>query len=166
MLVGTSQPSAALALQSAYPGLHLIEQTPLEHAGVPPTVLQLCPQPPQLSTSVAEFDSQPSAAVPLQLLKPVVQVPGWHWPALQTPMALAGAQVLPQPPQFAVLAAMSCSQPLLGMPSQSAQAVAGSQVGWQTPVVHLVCPCEFVHCCPHAPQSDPVPFRSVSQPSR
>jgi hypothetical protein len=66
--------------------------------------VQVMPQPLQLCESVgnqASLYSQPSAVTPLQLLKPVVQLPIPHVPAAHCPFAFWGAHTLRQPPQLA-----------------------------------------------------------------
>jgi hypothetical protein len=57
----TSHPSAALMLQSAYPGLQLTLHAPATQVGVLLVVLQATPHPPQFATSVCVFTSQPLA---------------------------------------------------------------------------------------------------------
>ena len=52
----------------------MIEQVPPEHLGVPLLLEQTLPHALQLLTSVLRFASQPSAAEPLQLPKPELQV--------------------------------------------------------------------------------------------
>src|SRR5438105_4058931 len=66
----TSQPSAALLLQSANPALQAMAQTPLLHEGVPFTDEQAAPQALQLPTSLLRLTSHPSAALPLQSANP------------------------------------------------------------------------------------------------
>src|SRR5206468_2966816 len=83
------------------------------------------PQPPQLCASVAKrvlLYSQPSPGRPSQLLKPGLQGPTPHIPPVQTPVAFAGEQTTPQPPQllgsFGKLL-LAYSQPSAYWPSQS-----------------------------------------------
>src|SRR4051812_29225752 len=79
-------------------------------------------QPPQFFVSVRKLavgNSQPSPASLLQSAKfalhwPMVQPPFTHWP-----VALMGAQVAPQAPQFFVSARMFDSQPVAKSLSQS-----------------------------------------------
>jgi hypothetical protein len=66
--------------------------------------VQAMPQPLQLCESVGNqlsLYSQPSAATPLQLLKPVVQLATPHVPAEHWPFACCGAHTLRHPPQLA-----------------------------------------------------------------
>src|SRR5690349_6575935 len=67
---------------------------------------------------------------------------------------------MPQPPQLALVLS-GVSQPLLGLPSQSAN--PGAQVGTQTPALQAVAPCALAQVTPHAPQFDVV-LSWVSQP--
>ena len=72
----TSQPSAGLPLQSAYPALHAATtQDPFEHPGVALGVEQTVPQPPQFAGLLLRFTSQPSAELPLQLALGTVHAP-------------------------------------------------------------------------------------------
>ena len=67
--VGAGRP-----LQSAKPALQVaICTTPPLQAGVPLATAQALPQPPQLAASLLVLTSQPSAGLPLQSAKPVLQ---------------------------------------------------------------------------------------------
>jgi hypothetical protein len=87
-----SQPSAALLLQFANPLLHdAIVQLPETQAPAAFGGLQICPQAPQLLTSVLVSVHEPS-----QLVSPLAQLT-MHWPPLHTsvwPQAWAQAPQL------------------------------------------------------------------------
>ncbi len=61
--------------------------------------------------------------MPSQLAKPALHAPMPHTPAEQVDVPLAAEQTLPQRPQLPVLVRVSTSQPLRGLPSQSAKPV-------------------------------------------
>lgn len=81
--------------------------------------LQTVPQAPQLLASLVRFTSQPSLALPLQLLKLLRQVKLQVLDA-QVGVALARAgHTIPQPPQLAVSPeTVLISQPFDATPSQ------------------------------------------------
>lgn len=60
-------------------------------------------------------------------------------------LALVAEQVTPHAPQLVAVRVL-VSQPLFGLPSQSAKPVA--QVGAQAPAVHVVAPFAFVQLTP------------------
>src|SRR5262249_3281815 len=64
--------------------------------------------------------SQPSAALPLQLSKPLSQLVIAQLPVVQLPLPCAGAHAWLHAPQ-SLFVRIERSQPLLGSPSQSAQ---------------------------------------------
>jgi hypothetical protein len=80
------------------------------------------PQAPQL-VSVLRLVSQPLAGMPSQSAKPELQTRP-HAPLLQTAVEFGPeGQTLPQPPQWFASVRMLVSQPLAGLPSQSAKPV-------------------------------------------
>jgi hypothetical protein len=94
------------------------------------------PQRPQLVTLLDVSASQPLVGVPSQSWKLPVQDVTMQAPATHEPTALAGAHLAPQALQLLVSVLRLTSQPLTGLPSQSAK--PGSQVLIpQTPSVHL-----------------------------
>jgi hypothetical protein len=81
--------------------------------------VHVTPQPPQLPL-VLRLVSQPLAALPSQFPKPALHEAMAHEPLAQVAVALVREHATPQPPQFASeLSAVS--QPLAGIPSQSAK---------------------------------------------
>ena len=98
----TSQPSATMPLQSAYPGSHeaTVHAEPAQPA-VPLATAQAWPHPPQLATSPRVAVSQPFCGSPSQSPNPGSQV-GAHAPALHAtaPCALAqGSHTLAPHPE-------------------------------------------------------------------
>jgi hypothetical protein len=63
VLMLVSHPFVTSASQFRNPAEQLIVQTPLAHDGVPLTLLQTWPHPPQLFTSALRLVSQPGEAV-------------------------------------------------------------------------------------------------------
>jgi hypothetical protein len=111
---------------------------------------QVIPHPPQFA-AVVSGASQPLAEFPSQSPKPVEQ--------LETPQA-GGAPVqfgvpdevehtLPHAPQLVTLVS-DVSQPLLGLPSQSAKPVL--QAGTHAPFGQVSVPLAFVQVLPQPPQ--------------
>jgi hypothetical protein len=119
----TSQPSAALPLQSRWFASHVYPQVPLPHVVVAPARAgHTIPQPPQLLTSDNALTSHPSAALPLQFLNVPVHVKP-QAPPVQSVVAFARAgQTVPQALQLATLVAVSISQPSAAVPLQSRKA--------------------------------------------
>jgi hypothetical protein len=114
-----------------------------------------------LLTLVERFVSQPLFGLLSQLANPALQV-GEHTPLEHDVEPLALEQMVPQAPQLVVLDRMSVSQPLFGLPSQSAHPAA--QVGAHAPPVQLVVPWALVHWVPQAPQLLTLVERFTSQP--
>ena len=75
-----------------------MKQTPAVHDGVPLFALHTCPHPPQFSTAVFRFASQPVATCPSQSPNPALQaIP--HTPPLHDgapPVWLHAVVQLPQ----------------------------------------------------------------------
>jgi hypothetical protein len=111
VFVFVSQPFAVLPSQSTMPPVHEAQvpfTQPVGHA---------TPQPPQFVLLVRMFVSQPFAAEPSQLPHPARHVFTWQVPVVQVPVAWAGAQAAPHPPQF-VFVFSDASHPLVTFPSQ------------------------------------------------
>jgi hypothetical protein len=89
--------------------------------------LHALPQAPQLLVEPTSA-SQPLAGLLSQSAQPGLQAPIAHAPCMQAAPAWAGAQVLPQAPQFSTV--LSDSQPFCESPSQLAEP-AGQGVSWQ-----------------------------------
>jgi hypothetical protein len=114
-----SQPFAALPSQLPQPPPQP-ENVHVPVAQLAPTAfdgLQAAPHAPQLAV-VRRLVSQPFGALPSQLPKPALQAPKVQLPVVQlAPVAFAGAQPTPQPPQFVVVRRLA-SQPFGMFPSQ------------------------------------------------
>jgi hypothetical protein len=123
----------------------------LEHAA---------PHAPQFAV-VDSVVSHPFEARPSQLPKPLLHAIA-HVDALHEGVPWFELHACPQAPQLVRLFAVSVSQPLLLLPSQSLKAPA--QTGVQTPATQLVVPCAFVQAFPHAPQAERLVCTSVSHP--
>jgi hypothetical protein len=118
----TSQPSAAIALQSPKPVEHATPQALAAQAGVLlARAGHALPHAPQWLTLVASVTSQPLAAAPSQSSKPGAHANA-HMPDAHVGAALARAgHATPQRPQFEAFASRSTSQPSAAMPLQSAK---------------------------------------------
>ncbi|MBK8694091.1 MAG: hypothetical protein IPN17_17860 [Deltaproteobacteria bacterium] len=136
VLVLVSQPLLRLPSQLPSPELQAMEHTPPLHAGVPPLLGQRLPQlagmpdttgppMPQLLTLLSVVVSQPLPSMPSQLPRPTphTTIEMRHIPAVHTGLAPVGAeQRVPQAPQLEMSPiAVFTSQPLAGLPSQSAK---------------------------------------------
>jgi hypothetical protein len=116
-----SQPLAGLWSQSEYPALQdATVQLPPVQPATPFCSLQTWPQPPQSFTVVPVLTSQPLAGLPSQSAKPGLHDPTVHAPAAHPADPLATEQTRPQEPQSPGLVFVLTSQPLAGLPSQSA----------------------------------------------
>ena len=151
LLMLVSQPLVRLLLsQSAKPGLQVPLQTPLAQLGVMLLDEQTLPHPPQLLASVFRLVSQPLAGLPLQLPKPALQVMP-QTPIEQNAVPLVELQTWPHAPQLVGSVVRLVSQPLAGLPSQSAKPAL--QVPPQTPLVQVATPLEKAgQTWPHVPQ--------------
>jgi hypothetical protein len=131
---------------------------------LPPTgAVHATPQPPQLAVLERVSTSQPLAALPSQLAKPAVQAPMPQTPAVHTDEALALEQALPQRPQLPVLERVSTSQPLAGLPSQSAKPTL--QVNPHAPAAQNTAAfARAVHTRPQPPQFWRLVLVFTSQP--
>jgi hypothetical protein len=83
-------------------------------------------------------------------------------PALQVGVPLILLHALPQPLQFDVSVLRLTSQPLAGLPSQSAK--PGLQAIWQLPLTHEGLPLLFEQTLPHEPQLLTSLYVLISQP--
>ena len=88
--------------------------------GWPWATLQAAPQPPQSETLLVMAVSQPSVASALQLPNPDEQTMP-HWPPVQNGEPWLLLQTAPQAPQLPTCVSVFVSQPLAGLPSQSAK---------------------------------------------
>ena len=111
--VFTSQPSEGSPLQSAKPALHeATAQLPLEQSGVPFGIEHRCPQAPQSLGFVWRFTSQPLAAFPSQLAKPLLHEAIWQVPLVQDGVPFWTEQTCAQEPQLFGSAWMFMLHPL------------------------------------------------------
>jgi hypothetical protein len=123
---------------------------PATQFGVPFIVEQTFPQPLQLLTSEASVTSQPFVSLPSQLAKPGVQTMP-HWDAVHVALPFWLLQAAPQAPQFAGSAERSVSQPLAGLPSQSAKGALQLPTA-QVPFEHAGTACGRLHAVLQLPQ--------------
>ena len=99
--MAVSQASSGRALQSPQPGSQAPgAQAPSAHRGEAWAKVQVVPQLPQLSGSVAVDISHPLASTPSQSAKPSEQKATMQPPRMQAGIALSSSQMLPQPPQL------------------------------------------------------------------
>ena len=82
--------------------------------------MQASPQALQLAALLVRSISHPLAATPSQSPKPVAQVAIVQLPAVHAAVALGIVHPCPHDPQLVALVPMFTSQPLAGLPSQSA----------------------------------------------
>jgi hypothetical protein len=85
-----------------------------------------------------------------------------HVPPTQLVVPCAFAHCVPHEPQLFAFVLTLVSQPLFGLPSQSA--VPALQLGSHTPATHAVVPLALVQFTPQAPQLPVLVFVFVSQP--
>lgn len=163
--VFTSQPSLLCPLQSAKGAVQeLMPQTALtQFAEAPPGVGQILPQTPQLFTLVLRLTSQPLATLPSQLANPALQAMP-QLPPAHDGVPLLLLHTLPQPPQLPALVFTLTSQPLAGLPSQSAKPALQLAMS-QTPATQLEVPLAATHSFPQVPQLLGSVFLLTSQPS-
>ena len=111
----------------------------------------------------AKHNDEVLSAIASQPPNPGLHAPTPHAPAPHAAPPFGGAaHASPHAPHAAVVPS-AASQPLSGLPSQSANPAA--QVGTQSPLAHSVAPCAFSHPWPHAPQFAASSSVLVSQPS-
>jgi hypothetical protein len=152
----------AIPSQSPKPALQVIPQAPAAQRGAPLTALQTAPQAPQRRGSVRRFTSQPLAGSPSQSAKPVRHAATPQRPAEHEGTAFAGAQTIPQAPQWATVELVRVSHPVDTTPSQSPK--PASQVMEHAPAAHRGAPLTALHARPHAPQCRTSAAVLASQP--
>jgi len=128
-----------------------------------PLVGQARPHMPQFRTLLAVAASQPLAALPSQLAKPAAQVATAHAPAVHVAVPLAAVHVRPHTPQFVALVRVSTSQPLAGLPSQSAKPALHAPIT-QAPAAHMGAALAKLQARPHMPQFVALVRVSASHP--
>ena len=158
-----SQPSETLPLQLPHKVAHAMEQDPLVQEGTPCAEEQELPHAPQLATVLARSVSQPSDTLALQSPQPASHVSTVQEPLTQDGVAWFGSHRLGQLPQWLTSVCTLVSQPLPGIPSQSAQ--PPSQVKSQVPLAHVDVACgREGQLLPQAPQWLTAMSVWVSQP--
>src|SRR3989442_1560875 len=121
MRLSDSQPLAGFLSQSLKLALQVkLHIEPTQAAAPLGATGQALPQPAQLFGSVRASTSQPSAGLPLQSRKPLLQAKSAQAPPRQPAMAFGRLQVLPQAPQLRASPWSDTSQPFCAFPSQSA----------------------------------------------
>ena len=160
----TSQPLVALPSQSPSPEAQVVAQRPWTHAAIAPgPAAQTVPHAPQFARSATVSRSQPLLGSPSQSRNVPVHCATAQRPAAQVAVALARAQRAPQRPQWAGSLAVSTSQPLVALPSQSSAPV--SQRSPQSPAAQVALPRgPAAQDRPHAPQWAGVARVSTSHP--
>ncbi len=156
-----SQPSALTPLQSPKPGEHAMVQRPLLQSAEPLALPQTTPQAPQLPT-LPRLASQPLAALPSQLPKPVLQLATVHAPPAHPAVALGSEHAAPQRPQLEGVVLVLVSHPLATLPSQLPYAAL--QVMPHAPAEQLAAPLVALHAAPQRPQWPTLVPRAVSHP--
>jgi hypothetical protein len=125
------------------------------------------PHAPQCAVVLLVFTSQPLAAIPSQLAKPIAQLATAHTPATHEGVALASAHARPQPPQCATVVSVFTSQPLIGLASQFPKPALHAPSA-HAPAEHTALALERAgHGCPHPPQcaADVCVFTSHPSPA-
>jgi hypothetical protein len=119
-----SQPLAVIPSQFLKPEIHdTIEQTPATHAEFAFGSEHEFPQVPQFAKLVFRLTSHPSALLPLQLAKPLLQLIE-QTPEIHTEEAFGGlGQTFPQVPQLLTLVSKLISQPSVAILLQFANPV-------------------------------------------
>ena len=160
----TSQPFAGSPSQSPKPSSQrAMPQRPAAHTPVARAGAQARPQAPQWAAAVLRSTSQPVVALPSQSPRPAGQRSPQR-PAVQvaTPFG-PDAQANPQAPQCATSEAVSRSQPLTALPSQSRNAPSQEATAQRPPVQVAVARLKAQRA-PHAPQCATSVAGSTSQP--
>jgi hypothetical protein len=146
----TSHPFVPRPSQFANPALHAPSvQAPDGQVCVALARLQTAPQAPQF-VSVPRLASQPFAASPSQLPKPLVHACRLQAPLKHVADAFANVQACPQVPQFATLPFRFVSHPLAAFRSQSPKPDVHATP--QAPPEQLGVPFVALQIRPHPPQ--------------
>ncbi len=160
-----SQPSPAVALQSAKPALHgPIAQTPAEHVAAALAKEHARPQAPQLDTVVVEVGLAAVGHHAVAVAEArAARAERAHAPDAQVALAFAKEHALPQRPQCDALAANSTSQPLVATPSQLPKPAPHAPIA-HTPEAQLAAALAYAQRLPHAPHDATSVLVLVSQP--
>jgi hypothetical protein len=147
-----SQPLLSVPSQFSKPDAHVRPQTIAEQYDV---LLgrdaQGRPQAPQFMRLARRSISQPFAAAPSQLSRPVSQAASAHTPLRHAPVPPENTQPLLHMPQCAALDERSVSQPLAALPSQSPKP-ALQRARAHAPAAQAATPLGKVHALPQRPQ--------------
>src|SRR4051794_40030432 len=161
-----SQPLAALPSQLPNPALHeLTAQALFEQLETALARLHAAPHAPQFATLFVMLTSQPSAAIPLQLPKPMLQEATAQLPPAQAALALGTLHTVPHAPQLFTLVFVLISQP-----SDCLFALQSAKPAVQVPL-HTPLPQDraamllLEHARPHALQLLASVRMLISQPS-
>ena len=156
-----SQPLAALPSQLPNPALHVMPQVPAGQVGVPLVVSHTVVQDPQCN-GLFRLVSQPLAGLLSQSPKPGVQaIP--QLPAVQVGVPPAVEHFVPQALQLLISVLRLTSQPLAGLPSQSAKPALQVPIA-HVPLLQVADALANVHLVPQALQLLTSVFRLTSQP--
>ncbi len=159
-----SHPLAGLPSQSPQPRPHAPSaHTPLEQVADALAKEQARPHPPQLVVEALRWVSQPLAAAPSQLPKPVAHAPSAHAPPTHDDPALGNAHTPAQLPQRTGSVLRFASQPLAALPSQSAKPARQLAMP-QRPATQAPAALAGAQASPQPPQLCPPARRSASQP--
>ena len=155
-----SQPPPAM--QSPNPLSQVVPQVPPLHSGTTCGLAHRAPHAPQFAAEVPRWTSQPLPGSPSQSPKPAAH-PRMHVPPVHVAVAFEpAAHDVPQVPQFVLDAAVLVSQPLLRLPSQSAN--PGLHVwNMHVEIAQRVVAFGRAHVTPQAPQFVKLFSVSVSQ---
>jgi hypothetical protein len=150
-----SQPLAALPSQLPKPELQTKPQLPRVQRGIALACAgQTLPHAPQFDGSVCRSTQRPEQKV-VGATQRFVHMRDEHtWPTMQA---------RPQAPQWAFETARLTSQPLAGLPSQSAKSVLHAPTA-HAPLTHTAVALGRVHAPPQRPQCATLVRRSTSQP--
>ena len=165
VVIAVSQPFAGLLSQSAKPGAHVILHVDATQVPVPPLWLHAFPHAPQWLGSLVRLISQPFAAFVSQSPKPTRHATIVQLDAMQASIALSVLHARPQPPQSFTLLVVLISQPLPGLPSQSAVPGVVHFDTVQTPPMQTSDALVALHACAQEPQLFESVARLISQPS-
>jgi hypothetical protein len=158
-------PFAAFASQSPNVPLHAVTaQRPAAQVVCALASAQVIPHAPQFIGSAPVAVSHPSSRLALQLAKPVSHAPRLHAPPAHAAPAWAKLHDCPHPPQWASDVAVSTSQPLPALMSQSSRPTLHMLMP-HMPARHTGVPPGAMQTVAHEPQWVSSTWVFTSQPS-
>jgi len=164
LVVGVSQPLAALASQSANPPAQLATvHCDMLHPAVPLATMHTRPQLPQWLVVLVVLVSQPLEAMPSQSANPAVQLNAQRPPVHAGTALSAAMHTVPQAPQCETLVVVLVSQPLLALSSQSSNPAEQAPMSHR-PIVQAAVALARSQRVVQAPQRVGSLERLVSQP--